>query len=130
ESAEMAMDWNDTNEPAISRLEYMLYTTLITERDYDKIKQDCLKAPKNKTGEYIDEIIKTMRTEAKVYFIEGIDEDRKNGVEISELDNIVYDKLVEDRLIRENARNFSGFLDNQEQDEALDMTGQNRGLGR
>ena len=126
----MAMDWNDTNEPAISRLEYMLYTTLITERDYDKIKQDCLKAPKNKTGEYIDEIIKTMRTEAKVYFIEGIDEDRKNGVEISELDNIVYDKLVEDRLIRENARNFSGFLDNQEQDEALDMTGQNRGLGR
>ena len=33
ESAEMAMDWNDTNEPAISRLEYMLYTTLITERD-------------------------------------------------------------------------------------------------
>lgn len=58
------------------------------------------KSPKNKTGEYIDEIIKTMRTEAKVYFIEGIDEDRKNGVEISELDNIVYDKLVEDRLIR------------------------------
>lgn len=121
---------NDTNEPAISRLEYMLYTTLITERDFDKIRQDCLKAPKNKTGEYIDEMIKTMRTEAKVYFIEGIDEDRKNGVEISELDNIVYDKLVEDRLIRENARNFSGFLDNQEQDEALDMTGQNRGLGR
>ena len=102
ESAEMAMDWNDTNEPAISRLEYMLYTTLITERDFDKIRQDCLKAPKNKTGEYIDEMIKTMRTEAKVYFIEGIDEDRKNGVEISELDNIVYDKLVEDRLIRED----------------------------
>ena len=64
------------------------------------------------------------------FAIEGIDENRKNGVEISELDNIVYDKLVEDRLIRENARNFSGFLDNQEQDEALDMTGQNRGLGR
>ena len=102
ESAEMAMDWNDTNEPAISRLEYMLYTTLITERDFDKIRKDCLKAPKNKTGEYIDGMIKTMRTEAKVYFIEGIDEDRKNGVEISELDNIVYDKLVEDRLIRED----------------------------
>lgn len=94
ESAEMAMDWNDTNEPAISRLEYMLYTTLITERDYDKIKQDCLKVPQNNTGEYIDKMIKTMRTEAKAYFIEGIDENRKNGVEISELDNIIYKNLL------------------------------------
>lgn len=97
ESAEMAMDWNDTNEPAISRLEYMLYTTLITERDYDKIKQDCLKVPQNNTGEYIDKMIKTMRTEAKAYFIEGIDENRKNGVEISELDNIIYKKLIDER---------------------------------
>ncbi len=38
EGAEMAMDWNDTNEPAISRLEYMLYTTLIAERDFDNNK--------------------------------------------------------------------------------------------
>lgn len=27
-------------------------------------------------------------------------------------------------------KKLSSFLDNQEQDEALDMTGQNRGLGR
>lgn len=39
-------------------------------------------------------MIKTMRTEAKAYFIEGIDENRKNGVEISELDNIIYKNLL------------------------------------
>lgn len=38
-----------------------------------------------------------MRTEAKAYFIEGIDENRKNGVEISELDNIIYKKLIDER---------------------------------
>ena len=62
-----------------------------------KIKQDCLKVPQNNTGEYIDKMIKTMRTEAKAYFIEGIDENRKNGVEISELDNIIYKKLIDER---------------------------------
>ena len=29
ESAEMAMDWNDTNEPAISKIEHMVYENLL-----------------------------------------------------------------------------------------------------
>lgn len=32
ESAEMAMDWNDTNEPAFSKIEHMVYEKLIDER--------------------------------------------------------------------------------------------------
>lgn len=40
ESAEMAMDWNDTNEPAFSKIEHMLYNKLVELRSYDNIVKD------------------------------------------------------------------------------------------
>ena len=49
ESAEMAMDWNDTNEPAISKIEHMVYEKLIETRSSENTA---------KAKAYIDNISK------------------------------------------------------------------------
>lgn len=49
ESAEMAMDWNDTNEPAISKIEHMVYEKLIETRSSENTA---------KAKAYIDNILK------------------------------------------------------------------------
>lgn len=50
ESAEMAMDWNDTNEPAISKIEHMVYEKLIETRSSENTA---------KAKAYIDNISKS-----------------------------------------------------------------------
>lgn len=49
EGAEMAMDWNDTNEPAISKIEHMVYEKLIETRSSENTA---------KAKAYIDNISK------------------------------------------------------------------------
>lgn len=49
ESAEMAMDWNSTNEPAFSKIEHMVYEKLIETRSSENMAQ---------TKAYIDNISK------------------------------------------------------------------------
>ncbi|MDB8746018.1 3'-5' exonuclease [Ruminococcus bicirculans] len=49
ESAEMTMDWNDTNEPAISKIEHMVYEKLIETRSSENTA---------KAKAYIDNISK------------------------------------------------------------------------
>ena len=179
ESAEMAMDWNDTNEPAFSKIEHMVYNELIDERRREYIKKF---AAENGIP-FSENIDNSLDDEVNFYVYDGsmspVDFEKWQLLnELSELtgrhDNTPYqlietyeqnldfntakkkaEELLNNAEISEkaikmvaesrymatikgeksfnkdrNIKPLSPFLDNHEQNEVLDMTGQNRGLGR
>lgn len=168
ESAEMAMDWNDTNEPAISKIEHMVYEKLIDERRTGHTREfstENYKIYQLKDGEKYHGIrfepyhmieaigINLNKTDYDLVYEGKISEIKGNSVD-EKLENI-YSKFNRYETMPETFmghslsisdvveignmayyvddigfKKLSSFLDNQEQDEALDMTGQNRGLER
>lgn len=168
ESAEMAMDWNDTNEPAISKIEHMVYKKLIDERRTEhtrEVSSENYKIYQLKDGEKYHGIrfepyhmieaigINLNKTDYDLVYEGKISEIKGNSID-EKLENI-YSKFNRYETMPETFmghslsisdvveignmayyvdnigfKKLSSFLDNQEQDEALDMTGQNRGLER
>lgn len=168
ESAEMAMDWNDTYEPAISKIEHMVYEKLIDERRTGHTREfstENYKIYQLKDGEKYHGIrfepyhmieaigINLNKTDYDLVYEGKISEIKGNSVD-EKLENI-YSKFNRYETMPETFtghslsisdvveignmayyvddigfKKLSSFLDNQEQDEALDMTGQNRGLER
>lgn len=168
ESAEMAMDWNDTYEPAISKIEHMVYEKLIDERRTGHTREfstENYKIYQLKDGEKYHGIrfepyhrieaidINLNKTDYDLVYEGKISEIKGNSID-EKLENI-YSKFNRYETMPETFmghslsisdvveignmayyvdnigfKKLSSFLDNQEQDEALDMTGQNRGLGR
>lgn len=168
ESAEMAMDWNDTNEPAISKIEHMVYKKLIDERRTEhtrEVSSENYKIYQLKDGEKYHGIrfepyhmieaigINLNKTDYDLVYEGKISEIKGNSID-EKLENI-YSKFNRYETMPETFmghslsisdvveignmayyvdnigfKKISSFLDNQEQDEALDMTGQNRGLER
>lgn len=168
ESAEMAMDWNDTYEPAISKIEHMVYEKLIDERRTGHTREfstENYKIYQLKDGEKYHGIrfepyhrieaigINLNKTDYDLVYEGKISEIKGNSID-EKLENI-YSKFNRYETMPETFmghslsisdvveignmayyvdnigfKKLSSFLDNQEQDEALDMTGQNRGLER
>lgn len=168
ESAEMAMDWNDTYEPAISKIEHMVYEKLIDERRTGHTREfstENYKIYQLKDGEKYHGIrfepyhrieaidINLNKTDYDLVYEGKISEIKGNSID-EKLENI-YSKFNRYETMPETFmghslsisdvveignmayyvdnigfKKLSSFLDNQEQGEALDMTGQNRGLGR